>query len=231
MVPLIGRVTEGGAIFRSMTGRRLRLALAVFALGTSAAGDAHACEPMAMPYARATGSVLLLATAGAPLSPATRAPIGTRRADVLDGRAGADPIARGPAVFVPWAHRADCVAVPWRTDQAPWSPPTSPGVYTAVPRARANWIGGVRTFDLFVASREPVWKTGGVGWYGVSGLPPSMTPAEFLTFYAAFPTSQEMEAKSPLIERRIAAWEAAHRAEAAREPAVTMLSMLRRMLR
>jgi hypothetical protein len=207
-----------------MIGLLARLALAGLAAATFPAAGAHACEVLARVLVRDSGSVLLLATAGAALPPT-----GARRMEVLDGRSGANALDRGPAVFVPWSNRSDCKPVPWPADGPPWSPPASPAVYMAVPRARAGWIGGVRTFDVFTARREPQWS-GPIRSYGWSGGPASMTSAEFLTFWAVFPTTQEVEAKSPVIERRLAAWEATHRAEAVREPALTMLTALRRML-
>jgi len=88
----------------------------------------------------------------------------------------------------------------------------------------------VRTFDVFVASREPEWTGRPVSSYGWSGKPAAMTPAAFLTLWATLPTAEELRTKSPAIERRLAAWEATHRDAAVREPAQSMLKAVREEL-
>ncbi len=55
-------------------------------------------------------------------------------------------------------------------------------------RPRAGWIGGVPTFDVEMAWREPVWATDDPRWFEHAAGERRMTPEEFVMLYTALPT-------------------------------------------
>jgi hypothetical protein len=171
---------------------------------------------------RAPGSVLLLATAN-------RVParsIGVR-VEVLAGRAPGTATVTGPAILIPWAFGPDCRPIPWGSAH-PWSPPDEPAVYSARPRPRDEWVDGLPTFDIYMAVREPLWRSRDNRGYMPATGESLLTPAEFLEFYAILPTDQELAERQPVALARLDAWESAHPLLAAREPARSLLGHVRR---
>ena len=229
------------------THRRVIVCLicAVTALGAGATPLA-ACDPMWLPVARPEGISVFVAlalaetvldTVAGAISTRTH-PGFTLRLDGSSGRtsggqrvrllrwAGA-PGRYSEAVLVPWAYREDCRPIAW-ADRLDWIPAGTRGAVTGWLRPRAHWLGGVPTFDVEMAWREPVWAEGEPRWYGGEGGPRRMTPDEFVKLHSALPTFERLERSPREVSAEIGWWEQEHPDLAALAPATTMLAGIHR---
>ena len=180
------------------------------------------CDPMWLPVSRPADVAFFVAAASGPGE-------GGVRAELTAGRHNGAALAPGPIVLVPWAYGPDCAPLPW-TEARPWTPPTTAAFYTARLRPPVQWIGGVRTFDVHMAWREPMHQENDPRWRDVAPSATLLTPVELVDFHAAIPTDDELQRKSTVVLRRVDAWAVAHPTLAAREPARTMIANLNRAM-
>jgi hypothetical protein len=186
--------------------------------------DTSPCDSVHFPIVRPAGETTLLATMETRVD--NNPELGAK---ILAGRLDAAVTAPGPAMFVAWKHTPDCKPVAWKT-LPPWEGKSEPAVYSGRLRPRAAWIKGVRTYDVYLASLQPIWTPTDhrVGFFSGS---PIATAQEFFDFHANLPTDQELAAKSPVALKRLDAWEAANQKVAASEPIRTIIGNLRRAWR
>ena len=222
--------------------RRLLVALACLAAAlTVGATPLAACDPMWLPVARPEGiSILVVAalaetvldTVAGSIAARTHRAFGNR----LDAYSGKTPGGQrvrllrrhgehdtgSEAVLVPWAYRDDCRPIGW-TGPLDWIVAVTPGAVTGWLRPREHWLGGLPTFDVEMAWREPIWAEREPRWHSDEGDPRRMTPEEFVQFYPALPSFEQMERRPAEAAARMREWERAHAALAALAPATTIL--------
>jgi hypothetical protein len=138
-----------------------------------------------------------------------------------------DPAGTAEGVLVPWAYGPDCRPIAW-SGQLGWIPTGTQGAVTGWLRPRAGWIGGVPTFDVEMAWREPVWASDDPRWFEHAPDERRMTPEQFVELYAALPTFELVERDARAAADRMRRWEEAHRSLAVLAPAPTMLSYMYR---
>jgi hypothetical protein len=132
----------------------------------------------------------------------------------------------GEAVLVPWAYREDCRPVAW-TGRLEWIPADTRGAFTGWLRPREHWLGGVPTFDVEMAWREPVWAQDEPRWSAGPGVR-RMTPEEFILLYSALPTEDRWKRHPREEAARVRGWARDRPAVARLAPATTMLANLER---
>jgi hypothetical protein len=96
------------------------------------------------------------------------------------------------------------------------------GAITGWLRPEAGWIGGLPTFDVEMAWREPVWAEGEPRWSDAMGNARRMTPEEFAELYSALPTYDLLKRSPKVAAERMRAWEREHPELAKLVPAATM---------
>jgi hypothetical protein len=146
------------------------------------------------------------------------------------GGAGADALervlaARGSrrVVVVAWGFGAGCEPMSWQGPAA-FAPVGETGMFSADLRPRAEWVGGMPTFDAWDAEAQPypgapLLKRVGEGRPGAM-----LTAEEFFGFYAALPV--RARGARPAMTPELARWRAAHPELATRFPADAVLRML-----
>ena len=204
-----------------------------------------ACDPVWLPIARPDGISVFVAVALADtLVDAALAAVKGRLHPSFEARL--DPIVgttpggqrvrlpgwEGPAsaaegVLVPWEYGEDCRPIAWRGKPA-WIPPGTRGAVAGWLRPRAGWIGGVPTFDVEMAWREPVWAADDPRWFEHAPGERRMTPEQFVELYTALPTLELVERGPRAAAERMRRWEDTHRDLAALAPAATILTNLYR---
>jgi hypothetical protein len=202
-----------------------------------------ACDPVWLPMARPDGiSVFVAVTLGETvLDTAIAAVKGwthpgfEARLDTVVGMTHGGQRVRLPGwtesggtadgVLVPWAYGSDCRPIAW-SGQVAWMPAGTRGAVTGWLRPRAGWIGGVPTFDVEMAWREPVWATDDPRWFEHTPGERRMTPEQFVELYTALPTFDLVERDARAAAHRMRRWEEAHRGLAALAPAATILANL-----
>ncbi|MGH7514998.1 MAG: hypothetical protein ACREOQ_18995 [Gemmatimonadales bacterium] len=230
-------------IRRSLT---IGLTCLVAALSVAAAPLA-ACDPMWLPVARPDGISIFVAVALAHTVLDTVAggiaarvhPAFGRQLDRFSGRtaggqrvrlvrwADDDTTRWHEAVLVPWAYREDCRPIEW-TGRLDWIPAGTRGALTGWLRPREHWVGGLPTFDVEMAWREPLWADNEPRWFTGAGGPRRMTAEQFLELYAALPTIERLERSPADVSAELRRWEREHPALAALAPATAMLANLHR---
>jgi hypothetical protein len=135
------------------------------------------------------------------------------------------------AVLVPWDHDSGCEPIPWMAKPL-WIAPATVGFVAATLRPRDRWAGGLPTFDVRDAWREPYTAARATAALGTLAASRSiMTPAEFGSFSAALPTTAEWRRDLASALTELFTWERDHPALAAKEPAATMLAGMHRAAR
>jgi hypothetical protein len=201
--------------------------LAVVAVGGVGRGMALACEPIGEPKPwYATGLAQFVAVATSQRTGTTAI-----RASLVVGRNGAETMASGPMVLVPWSFGADCKPLAWnQTRDGVWSPPDAAAFYTGRLRDRDAWVNGIPTVDIEMARLQPIWQGGETDRKQfATARGPLLTPLEFFDFYRILPTTEELDARQPEALARVDAWESTHPQMGGREPARSMLGWLRMM--
>ncbi len=221
------------------------VALWVAAALSVGAAPLAACDPVWLPMARPDGiSVFVAVALGETVLDTAIAAVRGRmhpgfeaRLDTVVGMTHGGQRVRlpgweGPAgtsegVLVPWAYGPDCRPIAW-SGQLGWIPAGTRGAVTGWLRPRAGWIGGVPTFDVEMAWREPVWASDDPRWFEHTPGERRMTPEQFVELYAALPTFDLVERDARAAAARMRRWEDTHRSLAALAPAPTMLSYVYR---
>jgi hypothetical protein len=230
------------------TRRSLVAGLACLAAALSVgAAPLAACDPAWLPVARPDGISVLVAVALARTvldtlvgGIASRVhPVFGRRLDEFSGRsaggqrvrlvrwAGDDGGLWREAVLVPWAYRPDCRPSEW-TERLDWIPAGTRGAVTGWLRPREHWLGGLPTFDVEMAWREPIWADDEPRWFTGAGGPRRMTAEQFLELHAALPTVERLDRSPAEASAEVRRWEQAHPALAALAPATAMLAGIHR---
>jgi len=204
-----------------------------------------ACDPVWLPIARPDGISVFVAVALADtmLDTAIAAlkgqmhPTFTAQLDRIVGPTSGGQRVRLPGwedsagtaegVLVPWAYGEDCRPIAW-SRQLAWIPAGTRGAVTGWLRPRAGWIGGVPTFDVEMAWREPVWATDDPRWFEHTPGERRMTPEQFVELYTALPTFDLVERDARAAAELMRRWEDEHRGVAALAPAATILANLYR---
>ncbi len=204
-----------------------------------------ACDPAWLPMARPDGISVFVAVALADtmldtaiamvkgrMHPAFEARLDTVIGTTPGGQrvrlpGWGNPAGTAEGVLVPWAYGPDCRPIAW-SGQLGWIPTGTQGAVTGWLRPRAGWIGGVPTFDVEMAWREPVWASDDPRWFEHAAGVQRMTPEQFVELYAALPTFELVERDARVAADRMLRWEEAHRSLAVLEPASTMLANLYR---
>ncbi len=125
------------------------------------------------------------------------------------------------AVLVPWAYGPDCRPIAWG-DRLRWMPEGRRGAITGWLRPEQGWIGGLPTFDVEMAWREPVWAEGEPRWPEAAGTGRRMSPEEFLELYSALPTFERLKQHPRAAAEGLRAWEREHPGITKLAPAGTM---------
>jgi hypothetical protein len=134
------------------------------------------------------------------------------------------------AVLVPWDHDTGCEPIPW-TSRPRWIAPSTEGFVAARLRPREKWAGGMPTFDVRDAWREPYTPARVRLALGALGQGRSvMSPEEYGTFYQALPSVHEWTQDRLPSYEALLAWERANPALAAKAPAAMELARARRWL-
>lgn len=204
-----------------------------------------ACDPVWLPIARPDGISVFVAVALADtvLDTAIAAlkgrmhPAFAARLDTIVGTTTGgqrvrlpgweDPAGTVEGVLVPWAYGEDCRPIAW-SGQLAWIPAGTRGAVTGWVRPRAGWIGGVPTFDVEMAWREPVWATDDPRWFEHTPGERRMTPEQFVELYTALPTFELVERDARAAAERMRRWDDSHRSLAGLAPASTILANLYR---
>ena len=131
------------------------------------------------------------------------------------------------AILVPWAYGPDCQPVAWGSAPV-WSPPREPAFYTGQIRPREKWLEGLPTVDVYMAWREPLWRSADPRWPHPISDAGLLNPAEFLQLYAALPTATTLAGSPATVLRDLDRWASRMPAIVNREPAATIQANLRR---
>jgi hypothetical protein len=178
------------------------------------------CDPVWLPVSRPTGGAFFVATVSDSVAGGWRA--------TIDAGGGASPgLPNGPALLIPWSYGPDCTPQPWKPGTG-WQPPRTSAFYTAHLRHRDSWRVGLPTFDVYMASREPMWQSDEPRWPRSKPGETLLTPREFFELYAGLPTEEELNEDRALVLSRAAQWAEEHPQLAAREPARTIWANVRR---
>jgi hypothetical protein len=153
---------------------------------------------------------------------------GGQRVRLLRWSESGAPPAR-EAVLVPWAYAEDCRPIAWR-GRLRWMGEGARGAVTGWLRPEQGWIGGLPTFDVEMAWREPVWAEGEPRWIEAGSSGRRMTPEEFVELYSALPSFELQEHDPAAARRRLRDWEREHADLAKLAPGATILAGLRRRL-
>ena len=202
-------------------GRSLRRsALTGLALCMCVAREGYACDPVWLPITRDPREAYFVAAA------AEAREVGVRARLLISG--GAAPgLKTGSAILVPWAYGPDCQPVPWGSAPA-WDPPREPAFYTGQVRPREKWLEGLPTVDVYMAWREPLWRSKDPRWPHPISDAGLLDPAEFLQLYAALPNATTLARSPAAVLRDLDRWASRLQAIVSREPAVTIQTNLRR---
>jgi hypothetical protein len=228
---------------------RRRWSVAVFCLValTVGATPLAACDPVWLPIARPDGiSVFValaladtvldgaVAVAKARLHPGFGSRLDTVIGDTPGGQRvrllrwdGAGEARAREAVLVPWAYGPDCRPLAW-SGRIRWMPEGIRGAVTGWLRPKEGWIGGLPTFDVEMAWREPVWAEREPRWPDAAPGERPMTPGEFVDLYSALPTNELLQRKPAEAAERMRQWELAHPELARLAPATAMISSVHR---
>jgi hypothetical protein len=200
-----------------------------------------ACDPAWLPMARPEGISVFVALAladtlldaavsagkrrlhprfGEEMDPVIGETRGGQRVRLLRWTQAASPPAR-EAVLVPWAYGPDCRPIAWR-ERLRWLREGTRGAVTGWLRPAEGWIGGLPTFDVAMAWREPVWAEGEPRWPEAAGKAPRMTPEEFVELYSALPTVELLKRDRQAAAERMREWEREHADLAKLAPAATV---------
>jgi hypothetical protein len=125
------------------------------------------------------------------------------------------------AVLVPWAYGPDCRPIAWR-ERLRWMAEGTRGAFRGWLRPEAGWIGGLPTFDVEMATLEPVWAEGEPRWPDAVSGARRMTPEEFTELYSALPTSELLKREPQEAASRLRRWERQHPDLAKLSPAATI---------
>jgi len=208
---------------------------------TVGAAPLAACDPAWLPMGRPDGISIFVAVAladtvldGAMAAAKTWLHPGfSQRMDGVIGETGGgqrvrlvrwDDAARGgarEAVLVPWAYGPDCRPIAWQ-GRLRWMPEGRRGAVTGWLRPQAGWIGGLPTFDVEMAWREPIWSEGEPRWPDAAGNARRMTPEQFLELYSALPTFELLKQDPQAAAERMRRWEREHPELVRLAPAATM---------
>jgi hypothetical protein len=131
------------------------------------------------------------------------------------------------AVLVPWAYGPDCRPIAW-SERLRWMAEGTRGAVTGWLRPEAGWIGGLPSFDVEMAWREPVWTEGEPRWPEAAGAGRRMTPEEFVELYLALPTFDVLKRSPSEAVARMRRWEREHPELTNLPPAATILAALHR---
>jgi hypothetical protein len=132
------------------------------------------------------------------------------------------------AVLVPWDHDTGCEPIPW-TSAARWIAPSTVGFVAARLRPRDKWAGGLPTFDVRDAWREPYTAERARLALGSLGRERAvMSPDEYGSFYQALPSDEEwMRDRLPSYDD-LFAWERENPVVATKEPAAMEIARAHR---
>jgi len=218
-----------------------------FLYWTLGATPLAACDPAWLPIARPQGIsvivVLSLADTmldraiaaakgrlhpgfGSRMEPILGSTPGGQRVRLLRGGVPGAPAAR-EAVLVPWAYGPDCRPIAWQ-ERLRWLREGTRGAVAGWLRPQAGWVGGLPTFDVEMAWREPVWAEGEPRWPEAGPGARRMTPEEFVELYSALPTLELLERDPRKGAERMRRWEREHADLAKLAPAATMIGNLYR---
>ena len=145
-------------------------------------------------------------------------------------RAGGQAVrsARSSAILVPWAYGPDCKAVLW--GQSEWRALGTRGFFTGQRRPRSSWLSDQPTFDVYMAWRQPLWQDEDPRWQRPREKRPLLTAEEFFLFYAALPTPDVLDRTPDRALNQVKVWAQRHKTLALREPALTILGNVQRMV-
>ena len=221
--------------------RRRSVALLCCAALVFGATPLAACDPAWLPMARPEGISVFVALAladtlldgaialtKARLHPAFGGRVdwvigetrGGQRVRLLRWNQTMVPSAR-EAVLVPWAYGPDCRPIAWR-ERLRWLREGTRGAVTGWLRPTEGWIGGLPTFDVEMAWREPVWTEGDPRWNASAENARRMSPEEFLELYSALPTVELLKRDRRAAAERMREWEQDHPDLAKLAPAGTL---------
>jgi hypothetical protein len=229
-----------------MPARRWSIAVLFLAALTIGASPALACDPVWLPMARPDGiSVFValaladtvlegaIAAAKARLHPGFGGRLDTAVGDTRGGQRvrllkwETDSPQPREAVLVPWAYGPDCRPIAWG-GRLRWMPEGARGAVTGWLRPREGWIGGLPTFDVEMAWREPVWAEAEPRWPEAGPGARRMTPEEFAELYAALPTEELLRRDPAAAAELMRRWARDHGELARLAPAGTMLGYVSR---
>lgn len=229
--------------------RSIVIAIAVIiALAVPTAG--HACSKVGFLAMRSARTAHFIATpmadtvfAGAGsvryvVAPGHSGPAGKRavfgqvvsveRIGGLASRALHQPVQR--VVLVPWDYGPDCTPTPW-TRSAAWAAPGSRGLFTAVLRDFAHWVGGVPTFDVLTPEMEPYPQQMQRQLRGRSLPPDSIVPMEELfQLMELLPDQRLLPDSAEAATESLFAWARANPMLTGRYPIAAALSQARGMV-
>jgi hypothetical protein len=227
--------------------RRWSVAVLCLAAVTLGATPVAACDPAWLPMARPEGISVFVALAladtvldgavamaqrrlhrgfGSRLDPVVGHTRGGQRVRLLRWDDSGPARAR-EAVLVPWAYGPDCRPVRW-SGRLRWMPEGTRGAFTGWLRPQEGWIGGLPTFDVEMAWREPVWAAPEPRWPEAGPGERRMTPEEFVELYSALPTVELLERDPAEAAERVRRWALGHAELAKLAPAITMTSYVYR---
>jgi hypothetical protein len=149
---------------------------------------------------------------------------GGQRVQLQEIRGAGDARGTRPteAVVVPWAYGPDCRPIAW-TESLVWIASGTQGFMTGWLRPRERWLGGVPTFDVEMAWREPLWKREDPRWPRGGAADALLSPEEFLDLYEALPELEQLERYPREAAAPLRRWERDHPDLAGRPPARTIL--------
>jgi hypothetical protein len=133
------------------------------------------------------------------------------------------------AVLVPWDHDTGCEPIPW-TSPPRWIAPETVGFVPARLRPRDKWAGGLPTFDVSDAWREPYTEARGRLVFGPLGRE-IMAPDEYGSFYQALPSNREWPRDRLPTYDALFTWERANPALAKKDPAATEIARAHRAVK
>ena len=145
---------------------------------------------------------------------------GGQRVRLLRWNEAGAPRAR-EAVLVPWAYGPDCKPIAWK-DRLRWMREGARGAVTGWLRPEEGWLGGLPTFDVEMAWREPVWAEGEPRWPEAVAAGRRMTPEQFVELYSALPTVELLKRDPAAAAERMRRSEREHAELAKLVPAPTM---------